>query len=143
MQKEYVDKTFLGKGWSFPPEFHSGTYSNKLSSEDEDIKESLFILLSTIPGERVMRPEYGCDLHGLIFHPKSPETEREITSLISMAILRYEARITVDDIRVNMDYFENNGLVLVHLDYTVIEVNTRSNIVYPYYLQEGTLVGEV
>lgn len=132
-------KSFLGKGWSFPPSFHEDHAAVAMVEEGEDIRQSLFILLSTIPGERIVRPAYGCDLMSMVFERLNTNTKTQIVFMIEMAILHYEPRIKIESIDVTADT-EDYGILYIHLNYTIIKTNARNNIVYPFYLKEGTLV---
>jgi phage baseplate assembly protein W len=134
-----IDQTFLGTGWSFPPEFERRAKVVKMSSDEDDIRESLKILLSTSPGERVMQPTYGCGLKALIFENMSESTLTEIKDVIERAVLFFEPRINLEGIEVNTDGIYD-GLIKIQLDYTIRTTNTRSNMVYPYYFLEGTNV---
>ena len=138
---EEADKSFLGRGWSFPPQFdlNNGLLELKMVSLEADIKESLGILLSTAPGERVMQPSYGCGLKSMMFETIDETAITEIRDLVERAILFFEPRISVEDVSVDTaDIYE--GLLRIHIDYTIISINTRSNIVYPFYIQEGSSV---
>lgn len=129
--------TFLGIGWKFPPTFDKKTKSITLVSEEEDIKESLLILMSTRPGERVMQPKYGCDLSILNFEPIDSELINRARSIINYAILYFEPRIVLE----NVDVITNDsvdGVLHFYIEYTVRKTNKRNNIVFPYYLIEGT-----
>lgn len=107
-----------------------------LVSEEEDIKESLYILLSTKPGERIMLPEYGCDLHKMVFESIDATLITQMQSLIRNAILNFEPRIILENIDIRPD--ENTeGLLLITVHYKVRKTNKRSNMVYPYYIIEG------
>ena len=136
-----INKVFLGIGWSFPPEFHkhADVLGVKMVAEEEDIGESLRILLSTRPGERVMQPDYGCGLHAMVFETIDESTVTELKDIIDRAILFYEPRITLEDIDVNTED-ELDGRLKIQLNYTVRKTNTRSNIVYPFYYLEGSQV---
>ena len=136
-----MDKAFLGIGWSFPPEFHKHpvTPGVKMVTEEEDIRESLSILLSTTPGERIMQPAYGCGLNALIFEMLTESSITEIKDVIERAVLFFETRITLHSIDVNTED-SINGHLKIQLNYTVRKTNTRSNIVYPFYYLEGNLV---
>lgn len=137
--KTSIDEAFLGTGWSFPPEFETCTKKVKMSSDEDDIRESLRILLSTSPGERVMQPAYGCGLKVLIFENMSESTLTEIKDVIERAVLFFESRIELESIEVNTDEIYN-GLIKIQLNYTIRKINTRSNMVYPYYFIEGSNV---
>jgi phage baseplate assembly protein W len=136
-----VDKAFLGIGWSFPPEFHrhADGLGVKMVVEEADIAESLEILLSTSPGERLMQPSYGCGLHAMVFETINQSTITRLKDLIDRAVLFFEPRITLDDIDINTeDALE--GVLKIRLNFTVRKTNSRSNIVYPFYYLEGSQV---
>lgn len=127
---------FIGTGWSFPPEFGKGKQGVKMSAGANDIEESLYLLLSTKVGERLMAPDFGCDLSVMLFEPLDLDLEKRIEDLIKNAILLFEARITVTGII--FSYERDNGVILIDVQYTIRTTNTRTNIVYPFYLTEGT-----
>lgn len=133
------DKSFLGIGWSFPPEFqrNDGVLELQTVSLEADIKESLSILLATAPGERVMQPTFGCGLKTMIFENVDETAITEMKDLIERAILFFETRIDLDDIYIDTDNIYD-GLMEIDIHYTIVSTNTRSNIVYPFYFQEGT-----
>ncbi len=106
-------------------------------SDEEDIKSSLGILLTTRPGERVMRPDYGCNLDELVFEPLTTTFKTYIKDLIATAILYYEPRIEVNSIEMD-DTGELEGRILITIDYTISATNTRFNFVFPFYKNEGT-----
>lgn len=136
-----TDKSFLGTGWGFPPEF--GQYgSMRTVSAEEDIHESLYILLSTNPGERVMQPTYGCGLKSQVFEEINETAVTVMVDLIKRAILFFEPRVVVENIRVNSGNSEDilNGLIKIDITYIVRTTNNRHNIVYPFYFTEGTNV---
>jgi phage baseplate assembly protein W len=127
---------FLGRGWSFPPRF-DGKYSQlEMVEMDEDVRESLFVLFSTRPGERPTNPDFGCRIHELIWRPMNEATIFLIKEAIEAAVADYEPRIQIEEINIDTD--ERAGTIFIHLDYTVTKVNVRTNIVYPYYKIEGT-----
>jgi hypothetical protein len=134
------ENSFLGRGWSFPPVFSRGENSVSMVDEEEDIRQSLVILLSTIKGERVMQPDFGANMEELLFEPLTVSFAKKISDQIERAILFYEPRIKTDDISFNQD--NENGLVEIRIDYTIIATNNRRNIVYPYYLNEGTNISQ-
>jgi uncharacterized protein len=128
-------KSFLGTGWSFPPAFTKEGVI--LVSEYKDISESLYILLSTTPGERIMRPEYGCDLKRLIFEGITASSVGYVKETIRRAILFFEPRIDVEEIKIS-DADSQKGGVEILITYHVRGTNSRTNMVFPYYLNEGT-----
>src|SRR5215207_1763515 len=127
-----VSKSFLGTGWSFPPAFSKEEKKTAMLSDEADIQSSLEILLSTRPGERVMRPDYGCNLDELLFEPLTTTLKTYIKDLISTAILYYEPRIEVNDIEID-DAGGTDGRVLITIDYTISATNSRFNFVFPFY----------
>ena len=130
-------KSFLGTGWGFPPEFSNKTAEVGMLSDEADIQSSLEILLTTRPGERVMRPDYGCNFDELLFEPLTTTFKTYIKDLISTAILYYEPRIEVNNIELD-DTGELEGRIVISIDYTVSATNTRFNFVYPFYKKEAT-----
>lgn len=131
-----LDGSFLGTGWSFPPAFDLRTGSVVLVSDAEDIRQSLRILFATRPGERLMRPEYGCDLETLVFDHLSAAIENRMVDLVTRAVAQFEPRIGIE--RVTIDVADpNQGRLDLRLDYTILLTNTKDNLVYPFYYREG------
>ncbi len=133
MSEKYL---FLGKGWSFPPEFEKETGSVKMLTDEKDINSSLEILFSTSVGERIMLPKYGANLRDHLFDPVDNSMKAYIKDLIKTAILYFEPRIQLDDITLTAKNEE--GLIEITLDYTIRTTNSRYNYVYPFYISEGT-----
>ena len=117
----------------------SGDCQFAMVAGERDIHESLFILLSTSQGERVMVPTYGCDLHRFVFAELTTGIMSEIREMVATAIRRWEARIDVIAIHVIPDA-KDPGLIRIVIDYSVRRTNARSNLVFPFYFHEGTLV---
>ncbi|ASS48514.1 MAG: hypothetical protein A3D31_07850 [Candidatus Fluviicola riflensis] len=129
--------SFIGTGWSFPPAFDAQLKAAKTSNNEQDIDESLRILLSTRLGERVMVPKYGCNLEDLLFSPLDLTLKTLVSEQIKTAILFFEPRITLDKV----DITEGNDLegeLLILIDYRVRTTNSRRNLVFPFYKEEGT-----
>jgi uncharacterized protein len=131
------NQSFLGIGWGFPPEFDKHTNSVKMLSDEEDIDSSLEILLSTRLGERVMVPDYGCNLDEMVFKPLNLTLKTYIIDLIKTAILYYEPRIDVKTISIDTSS-ELEGVLLINIDYVIRATNSRKNLVYPFYKEEGS-----
>lgn len=129
---------FLGRGWGFPPQFSRLTHSTRMVAGVEDIEESLRILLSTAPGERVMLPLYGCDLHRFLFRELTTGLISEVRDAVRTAILRWEPRIDVLAVTVTADQ-EERGLLRIEVAFQVRRTNIRSNMVFPFYFTEATL----
>ncbi|UII27380.1 GPW/gp25 family protein [Fulvivirga maritima] len=134
-----ADNSFLGRGWAFPPAFDKKLKRSVMIEEEEDIKQSLFIILSTIPGERIMKPKFGCGLHSSVFDTMDSLAENRMKDAVRTAVLNYEPRVTLHQVLV--DVVETlEGVVNITLEYTIRKINVRTNIVYPFYLKEGTNV---
>ncbi|MFN8356912.1 MAG: GPW/gp25 family protein [Spirosomataceae bacterium] len=130
------NKSFLGRGWQFPPTFIKTSAGVQLVEEEVDIVNSLEVLLTTIPGERFLTPDYGCDLSNLLFEPIDFTLTAYIRNLIKTAILYHEPRIRPEKIDLFLE--AENGRIMLAIEYTVISTNTRTNKVFPFYLDEGT-----
>ncbi|MCG2418343.1 GPW/gp25 family protein [Aequorivita sp. F47161] len=129
--------TFLGEGWSFPPHFDKKTNQLVTTAGIADINKSLEILLSTRLGERIMRPDYGCNLEELLFQPLDVTLKTYIKELIETSILYYEPRIDTQSITLDTTN-ELNGEILIKIEYIVRITNSRANMVFPFYKNEGT-----
>jgi phage baseplate assembly protein W len=134
---ENADKAYLGTGWGFPPTFYPNSGDVRLVSAEEDIRESLQILLSTSLGERVMQPTYGCNMEDLLFEPLTPTVASSVKERIRSAILYHEPRIRLDRLDLALDQ-QIQGIALLTVDYTILSTNSRFSIVYPFYLNEGS-----
>ena len=132
------DNAFLGTGWAFPPRFQGPERHVVMSSDIQDIEQSLSILLSTTPGERPMVPDFGCRIHQFVFEELTQTVLTQLESEIRHAILFFESRINVEEMHFLPEPL--TGKLLIQIDYGVITTNTRSNMVYPFYLNEGTLI---
>jgi uncharacterized protein len=128
--------SFLGKGWNFPPSFLNNGKDVLMVEEEQDIQQSLQILLSTSQGERVMLENFGCDLNRFLFEEVSQSVINGLNNLIRDSILYYEPRIDV--VRITADESEETpGMLLISIEYTVRSTNSRFNMVFPFYLNEA------
>jgi uncharacterized protein len=132
-----LTRPFLGRGWSFPPEFDRQAKGVVMLEEEADIQSSLHILLSTRLGERVMLPGYGCNMDSLVFEAMNLTLLTYMKDLVENAILYHEPRIELDKIVIDNTQ-QNEGLLLIEIKYMVRTTNSRYNYVYPFYLNEGT-----
>ncbi len=130
------NKSFLGVGWNFPPGFKENPEATAMVSDEENIRQSLWTLLSTSPGERVHRYDYGCPIRKYVFSPMDVTTRTLLKEQIEKSIILFEPRIMLDSI--SFDAKQETGVLLIQLDYTIRQTNRRSNMVYPFYLNEGT-----
>ncbi|NGF76668.1 GPW/gp25 family protein [Fluviicola sp. SGL-29] len=125
---------FLGIGWEFPPAFEKKGV--RLVESNTDIRESLRILLSTTQGERIFRPEYGCNIRRWVFSKMTLSERTLITDTIKQAVKKGEPRIVLNQVSVEIkDALE--GILWINLNYTIITTNTPDNLVFPFYFKES------
>ena len=130
------EKAFLGVGWAFPPHLDVMQVPAMVAYE-EDIRQSIMIIMGTEPGERIMRPDFGAGLTRFVFEPANTTTMALIQTRVHDALVDWEPRIEVITVKVTLDPNERN-LLLIEVTYRVRATNTLHNLVYPFYLQEAT-----
>jgi uncharacterized protein len=135
-QLKDTHQSFLGTGWSFPPRFSRETGQVAMTSDEQDIKSSLEILFGTTRGERLFQPEYGLDMHELLFEPMSTTLRSFLKEQIKLAILLHEPRINVLSLTIETPN-PNDGTLRISVDYAIRATNSRFNLVFPFYLNEG------
>lgn len=128
--------SFLGVGWAFPPAFVKG-HGVQMASGEEDIRQSLEILLSTAPGERIFNFEYGADVRRWVFEKMDLSVQTLIAEEIKHAVLYFEPRVDVEKVDVEIKDSQE-GVLWINLEYRIRQTNSRSNMVYPFYFKEGT-----
>ena len=126
---------FLGRGLALPVA-PGADAEVAMVAGDADIEQSVRVILGTEPGERVMRPDFGAGLRGLLFEPVSTSLVARVKHRVQQALVRWEPRIDVLDVSVSTDAADS-GLLLVEIDYQVRATNTFYNLVYPFYLDEA------
>ncbi|PZF73387.1 GPW/gp25 family protein [Taibaiella soli] len=131
-----TDKSFLGTGWSFPPTFRREWYGVEMLSEEADVYSSIGIILATMTGERVMLPTFGCNLRPYVFEPMNVPNIAMIEKIVKEALVLHEPRIIVESIASTPD--QNNGVLSIDIQYSIITTNTRYNYVFPFYMNEAT-----
>lgn len=131
------EKSFLGKGWSFPPTFDNNGGKVVMQEGEADIEDSLKILISTTIGERIMQPKYGCNMDDLVYENLDTTLKTEISKRMEVAIAFFEPRIDLNSLDL-VPGDEREGIVLLVIDYTVRNTNTRNNLVFPFYKREGS-----
>jgi uncharacterized protein len=131
------EDAFLGVGWSFPPSFDKKARAVRMVSEDDDIKQSLRIILTTAYGERVMRPEFGSNISEINFTALTSNVLNDLRSYIEQAVLEFEPRVTLNKIELDQSEIYE-GILRIKLDYIIRKINVRTNIVFPFYFKEGT-----
>lgn len=127
-------REFLGRGWKFPVSVDSRG-GIAMSQHEDDIREAIWIILSTSRGERAMNPDFGCGVHDMVFSSISTSTLGMIRESVREALILWEPRIEVSDVKAKVDGFEE-GRVEVTVDYLVRATNNEFNLVYPFYLKE-------
>ncbi|MCW3162451.1 GPW/gp25 family protein [Chryseobacterium oryctis] len=132
-------KTFLGTGWAFPPTFNKLEATVETVSDEEDVFQSLHILLTTQLKERIMRSDFGCDLTSMLYESITITLLTKIKGIITDAILKYEPRIDLIDVQFFTED-TNNGVINIEVTYRIRATNSRKNYVFPYYIKEGTFV---
>ena len=126
---------FLGTGWAFPIQVDGKGWIS-MSQYEQDIKEAIWIILSTAKGERVMRPEFGCGIHDFVFTVINTSTITLIENSVEEALTVWEPRIELIGAAVSTEKVDE-GKLIVSIDYRVRTTNNRFNLVYPFYLSEG------
>lgn len=127
-------KEFLGVGWKFPVNLDDGRIA--VSLYEEDIREAIHIILGTSPGERVMRPRFGCGIRDFVFAAVNASTLSMIETSVREALILWEPRIEVTGVTVSTEKIKD-GQLLIGIDYNVRTTNNKFNLVYPFYLTEG------
>jgi phage baseplate assembly protein W len=136
--KDPNERSFLGRGWSFPPTFSKSSNDVLMTSDEEDIRKSLEILLSTTIGERFLQPSYGCNLENFVFEPMNATTRTLIKITVKDAILLFEPRIKLLSVDLDTLFFINEGRADIHVNYEIKGTNSRFNLVYPFYMNEAS-----
>jgi phage baseplate assembly protein W len=125
-------KDFLGRGLAFP--LHTdATGSIALVGGEREVVESIRLILATSPGERPMRPEFGCAVHDLVFAPADAATAGQIAYEVRVSLERWEPRITLDDVVVSFDEADR-GTLLIDIRYRLRGTNDPRNLVFPFYV---------
>ncbi|NQW28234.1 MAG: GPW/gp25 family protein [Flammeovirgaceae bacterium] len=140
MSKEL--KSFLGTGWSFPPTFNKFTKSVDMVSDEVDISQSLKIILFTDLNTRIMRPDFGSGLKRFAFDTINSASLSILANSITEAIDLHEPRIDLNEVVID-ESEALDGTLLINLMYTIKSVNIRTNVVFPFYLKEGTNITDM
>lgn len=133
------DRSFLGRGWSFPPTFDRAARGVQMLEDEADIASSLQVLLATARGERIMVPQYGCNLDELVFESLDTRMRTLMADKIASAILYHEPRVDLEKVELDDDpNLALEGVILIGVTYRVKTTNSRFNFVFPFYRDEGT-----
>lgn len=133
------NNSFLGTGMKFPVQVDKTTGRFKMSSDEEDIKESIYIILMTQKGERLLLPNFGSRINDYVFEVMDQTTLTLMANDIKSSIANYEKRIKDLEVFVEIDK-DNTSKLILNIRYKVAQNNSVGNLVFPFYLQEG--VGE-
>jgi phage baseplate assembly protein W len=126
---------FIGRGWAFPlrTDANGGI---ALVSREREIAEAIRVIVSTVPGERPMRPDFGCRIHDFVFSPTDGATAAAISAEVTNALTRWEHRIDVDDVVV-LFTAEDTSVLYIDIHYRMKQTNDRHNLVFPFYVIPG------
>jgi phage baseplate assembly protein W len=132
MNSDARNREFIGQGLAFPLQVdpRGGV---ALASGERDIEQAIRIILETVPGERVMRPEFGCRVHELVFAPHNAATEGLVIHYVREALDRWEPRIDVQEIEISPEA-SDFGALLVEIKYHIKDTHDTRSIVYPFFL---------
>ena len=125
-------REFVGRGWSYPVHADA-TGRIALSSDEREIEESVRRILATTPGERPMRPEFGCSISDSVFAPADAETAGAIGAAVRAALRMWEPRIRVGDVTVSL-HKADEGMLRIDVGYTILGTNDPRNLVFPFYV---------
>jgi len=122
---------FLGRGWTYPLRLDSsGSFA--LADGEDDVAEAILLILGTAPGERPMRPEYGCGIHDLVFDTIDAGLAGRVNAEVRASLRRWEPRIEVLNVSAKADDTSPHVLV-INVDYRIVATNDRRNLVFPFY----------
>jgi len=127
-------RELIGRGWAFPA-ILDARGAVALTNEENELIQSIYIILSTAPGERVMRPEFGCRIHEYIFDPANSSTAAAVEQAVKSALDRWEPRITLTEVTVTPSP-DTYGMLMIDLHFTVKSTREETSLVYPFYLMQ-------
>ncbi|CAN7512008.1 GPW/gp25 family protein [Variovorax sp. LjRoot84] len=135
MNASGISPPFLGRGWAFPVVIEAGLTAT--AAYDKDVEQAILIIMGTDPGERVMRPDFGAGLRAFVFEPLNPATMEALRRRVNEALVDWEPRIDVEKVSASAAA-GGEGKVLIEVSYRVRATNSHHNLVYPFYLEEGS-----
>jgi uncharacterized protein len=130
-----VSEEFVGRGWAFPLRTDA-TGGIAMVSREREIEEAIRLILGTSPGERPMRPEFGCRIHEFVFASADGATASLVASEVNRALAQWEPRINVEDVAVSFDATDI-GVLYIDIRYSIKATNDRRNLVFPFYVIPG------
>jgi hypothetical protein len=128
-----VSDEFIGRGWAFPLRTDA-TGGIALVTREREIEEAIRLVLGTAPGERPMRPEFGCRIHEYVFASADGGTASAIAAEVKSALRQWEPRIDVDDVQVTFDV-RDSTVMYIDVRYAIRRTNDKRNLVFPFYLK--------
>jgi phage baseplate assembly protein W len=129
-------KDWLGRGWAYPVVLDPASGGIEAAAYEADIRQSIYIIIGTAQGERVMRPDFGCGIYDLVFEAIDTMLVTRVQTAVTNSLVKYEPRIEV--LAVNVDSSQAaDGLLDIKVDYRVRLTNQKDNLVYPFYFREG------
>jgi phage baseplate assembly protein W len=129
-----VSDLLVGQGLAFPLQIRE--HRMAVATGDERIRQSLWLILATRPGERPMRPEFGCGLRELVFAANTATLRGQVAQRVREAVIRFEPRVDLLDVTVGT-VGDHRNFLRIRVDYRVRATNAFFNLVYPFYLEEG------
>ncbi len=136
MMNDSGSKSFLGTGFKFPVQVDQLTGKVRTSSNEEDIREAILIILGTQPGERPMSPHFGCSINSFVFGTADYTSMMMMKREVESSLIMWEPRIKDIDVQVVQSPKED-GVLLIEINYVVRSTNNPYNLVYPFYISEG------
>ena len=130
-----MSEEFIGRGWAFPLRTDA-TGGIALVTREREIEEAIRLVLGTSPGERPMRPEFGCRIHDYVFSSADGATAAAISGEVRAAIRRWEPRVSVEDVVVSFDA-RDPSVLYIDISYVIQRTNDRRNLVFPFYVIPG------
>lgn len=130
-----MNEEFIGRGWAFPLRTDA-TGGIALVSREREIEEAIRLILGTAPGERPMRPEFGCRIHEYVFSSADGTTAAAIAAEVTSALRRWEPRVDVEDVLVSFDA-RDASVMYIDIRYAIRRTNDRRNLVFPFYVIPG------
>jgi uncharacterized protein len=127
---------FLGRGWNFPIDIQPET-GVRMSADERSIEQAIWIILATAPGERVLRPDFGCGIHKLVFSVNDAKTQKAVVDAVRHALILWEPRIQV--LAVTTETKGHGEVLLINIQYVVRKTNNFFNMVFPFYLNRTSI----
>ena len=127
-----MSERFIGRGWNYPLATDA-TGSIALAADDRNLEQAIRLILATAPGERPMRPEFGCGIHNFVFAPANATTAGRLASEVKRSLLRWEPRIDVKAVDVSVDQYDRSAMY-ISISYTKRGSYDPRNLVFPFYV---------